>query len=148
MPYLSVGTCHDARRLPPSCLRLVENTSLKQPIYEPLVHCRLTGIFYPAEMLTSFRNSVASCLTLENIKMVRPCVVAKHLARDSFGKRASGRVLHSFNYRLNRSAFCGIGGALRGCLGGVWEVSGGIWGCFRVYFVSETAEVELKSGRV
>ena len=33
---------------------------------------------------------------------------------------------------------------LRGCLGGVKEH----YGVFRVYFVSETAQVELKSGRV
>ena len=32
---------------------------------------------------------------------------------------------------------------LRGCLGGV----GGYYGMSRVYFVSETAQVELKSGR-
>jgi len=32
----------------------------------------------------------------------------------------------------------------RGCLGGVE----GHYGVFRVYFVSETAQVELKSGRV
>jgi hypothetical protein len=42
-------------------------------------------------------------------------------------------------------------GACRDCLGGVKEVSGGIkeyQGVFRVYFVSETAQVELRSGRV
>ena len=42
-------------------------------------------------------------------------------------------------------------GAFRGCSGGVWELSGGIkeyQGVFRVYFVSETAQVELGSGRV
>jgi len=36
------------------------------------------------------------------------------------------------------------GGAFRGCLGGVQEVSGGIkeyQGVFRVYFVSETAQL-------
>jgi hypothetical protein len=41
--------------------------------------------------------------------------------------------------------------ASRGCLGGVREVSGGVkdyQGVFRVYFVSETAQVELRSGRV
>jgi hypothetical protein len=40
---------------------------------------------------------------------------------------------------------------MRGCLGGVEEVSGGIKEyqmVFRVYFESETAEVELRSGRV
>jgi len=42
-------------------------------------------------------------------------------------------------------------GAFRDCLGGVWEVLGGVeehQGVFRVYFVSETAQVELRSGRV
>jgi hypothetical protein len=41
--------------------------------------------------------------------------------------------------------------AFRGCFRGVLEVSGGIekhQGVFRVYFVSETAQVELRSGRV
>jgi len=35
-----------------------------------------------------------------------------------------GRGLRSFTFRLNLSAFCGIGGALRGCLGGVWGCLG------------------------
>ena len=42
-------------------------------------------------------------------------------------------------------------GAIRGCLGGFQELSGGVkeyQGVFRVYFVSETAQVELRSGRV
>jgi len=42
-------------------------------------------------------------------------------------------------------------GAWRGGTGGVWEVSGGIkehQGVFRVCFVSEAAQVELRSGRV
>jgi len=30
-----------------------------------------------------------------------------------------GRGLHSSTFRLNVSAFCGIGGAFRGCVGGV-----------------------------
>ena len=59
--------------------------------------------------------------------------------------------LHSSTLRLNVSAFCGTGCTSRGCLGGVWELSGGLrayYGVFRVCFVSETAQVELKSGRV
>ena len=32
---------------------------------------------------------------------------------------ASGWGLHSSTFWLNVSAFCGMGGALRGCLGGV-----------------------------
>jgi len=35
-----------------------------------------------------------------------------------------GRGFHSFTFQLNVSAFCGIGNASRGCLGGV----GGYWG--------------------
>jgi hypothetical protein len=64
---------------------------------------------------------------------------------------AAGRVLHSSTFWLNLSAFCGIGGVCRGCLGDVYEVLRGLrgdQGVFRVYFVSETAQVELKSGRV
>jgi hypothetical protein len=43
--------------------------------------------------------------------------------------RIPGRGLHSSAFRLNVSAFCGIGGASRGCLGVVYEVLGGIRGC-------------------
>jgi len=32
---------------------------------------------------------------------------------------AHGRGLHSSSFRLNVSAFCGIGCAFRGCLGGI-----------------------------
>jgi len=42
-------------------------------------------------------------------------------------------------------------GAFRGCLEGVWQVSGGFKeheGMSMVYFVSETAQVELRTGRV
>jgi len=35
-------------------------------------------------------------------------------------------------FRLNVSTFCGIGGALRGCLGGVWKALWDIW-VLRVY---------------
>ena len=86
--------------------------------------------------------------------------------------RSAGRGLHSSTSRLNLSAFCGIGGAFRGCLGviqveafrgclGVIYTSGGTGyvmgytsggrgykGMFRVRFMSETVQVELKSGRV
>jgi len=42
-------------------------------------------------------------------------------------------------------------GAFRDCLGGIQGVSRGIkeyQGMFRVYYVSESAQVELRSGRV
>jgi len=41
------------------------------------------------------------------------------------------RGLHSSTFRLNVSAFCGTGGAFRGCLRSVWEVLGGIRGCLQ-----------------
>jgi len=41
----------------------------------------------------------------------------------------SGRGLLSTTFRLNVSAFCGIGYACRDCLGVVLGVSGVTWGC-------------------
>ena len=63
---------------------------------------------------------------------------------DPAAGSAGGRGLHSFHFSANVSAFCGIGGAFRVRSGGVQDYEG----VFRVYFVSETAQVELKSGRV
>jgi hypothetical protein len=40
-----------------------------------------------------------------------------------------GRGLHSSTFRLNVSAFSGIGGVFRGYVGGVWVVSAVIRGC-------------------
>jgi hypothetical protein len=52
------------------------------------------------------------------------------------------------HFRLNVSAFYGIGAAWMGCLRGVWEVFEGHQGTCRVYFVSESTQVDLKNGRV
>jgi len=57
-------------------------------------------------------------------------------------------LIHSSTFRLNLSAFFGIGGALSGCLKGVRGWSGSNWGCPGSLLVSETAQVELRSGRV
>ena len=40
-----------------------------------------------------------------------------------------GRGLHSSTLHLNFSAFCGSGGAFRGCLWGAWGVISGMRGC-------------------
>jgi hypothetical protein len=40
-----------------------------------------------------------------------------------------GRGLHSSTFRLNVSAFCGLGGACRGCIRGLQEVSRDSRGC-------------------
>ena len=63
-----------------------------------------------------------------------------------------GLTLVHFSAQLKRFLWdrgC-IEGLLRGCFAGVQVESGGVGGCWgvRVYFVSETAQVELKSGRV
>ena len=39
-------------------------------------------------------------------------------------------------------------GAFRGSLGGIFDMSGGIRGVCRVHFMSETAQVGVRSGRV
>jgi len=58
-----------------------------------------------------------------------------------------GRGLHTSTFQLNLSAVHGIGGARRGCVARVKGVSGGVQvvGCI---LVSDTAQVELRSGRV
>jgi len=66
------------------------------------------------------------------------------------------RGLNSSTFRLNVSAFCGIEGALRDLFRvilrvfkrcrGVMGGDGGCRGEFRVYVVSDTAHVELRSG--
>ena len=63
------------------------------------------------------------------------------------------RGLHSSTFRLNLSALYGIGGARRACVARVESALGGVRGCqgvFRVcrVFVSDTAQVELRGGRV
>ena len=50
-------------------------------------------------------------------------------------RRPVARGLHSSTFRLNVSAFCGIGGVSRGCLEGVWEVMGVIRGCLGLFCV-------------
>ena len=54
------------------------------------------------------------------------------------------RGLHSLAFRLNVSALCGIGGAIRVCLG---RMLGDIRGCSGLYFVSEATQIELKRKR-
>jgi len=61
------------------------------------------------------------------------------------GRALLGRGLHSSTFRLNVSAFCGIGVAIRGCPGAVQGVLGLIMGCLGC--MSEAAEVELKNRR-
>ena len=62
-------------------------------------------------------------------------------------RQPPARGLHLSNSRLNVSAFCGIGDALRhwlsGCFAGVQVVSGGVEGC-----ISCQKRLRLKSGRV
>jgi len=54
-----------------------------------------------------------------------------------FDKNGSlGRGLHAFTFRLNVSAFYGIGGAPGGYSGGVYEVSGCVESCLRSVIVS------------
>jgi hypothetical protein len=90
---------------------------------------------------------------------VSPCAVARALAQlmmpttseeaaaiNEARHALTGRGLHSSTSWLKVSALCGTGGAYKDCLRCVCGVSWGIRG-YRVYIVSETAQVELKSER-
>jgi len=64
---------------------------------------------------------------------------------------AGGQGLTLVNFSAQLKRIMWDRGAFRSCLGGVQEVSGGVKkheGVFRVYVVSETAQVEQRSGRV
>ena len=60
----------------------------------------------------------------------------------------TGRALHSSTFQLNVSALYGIGGARRGCVARVKGIFRGCSGCVGYFCVSDTAQVELKSGGV
>ena len=63
----------------------------------------------------------------------------------------AGRGLLSYTFWLNVSALCGPEGAFRGCVRGVkgyLRGAGGFYGVSGMCFVSETAQVQLNSGRV
>jgi hypothetical protein len=47
-------------------------------------------------------------------------------------EQAMGRGLHSSTFWLNVRALSGIGAVFRGCVGGVYAVSGGVCGVFCV----------------
>ena len=82
------------------------------------------------------------------MESVSPCSVGASLVLWVVGLAAGVTLVH-FSDQLKRILW--DRGAIRGCLGGVYEVARGIkeyQGVFRVYDVSETAQVELRSGRV
>jgi len=64
------------------------------------------------------------------------------------GDGAAGRGFHSLTSQLNFSALYGVGGARRGCAAHFKGALGGVYGCVGCLCVSDTAQVELKSGRV
>ena len=63
-----------------------------------------------------------------NVNQYKPLIRGNRLLEDAgmrllAGRRyallgVNGRGLHLSTFRLNVSTFCGIGGALRGCVGG------------------------------
>ena len=58
------------------------------------------------------------------------------------------RGIHSFTFQLNVSALFRIGGVFRGYSGDDYEGSRGAEGWLWCDFASETAQVELRRGRV
>ena len=70
---------------------------------------------------------------------------------DSRADAASGQRLTLVHFSAQLEQILWDRGAFRGSSGGVWEVSGDMkehQGVSMVYFVSETAQVELKGERV
>ena len=78
-------------------------------------------------------------------------VLCTLLAESCGGLAAEKQGLTLVHFSAQLKRILSDRGAFRDCLGGVWEVSGGIkeyQGVFWVYFVSETAQIKLRSGRV
>jgi hypothetical protein len=92
------------------------------------------------------KTQVAGMRRVRSLKGANTALRALEFSSD--GRWILGRALHSSTFRLNLSAFCGTGGAFRGCLWGVKGVSEGIMRCLGCFFVSDTAEVELQWERV
>ena len=61
--------------------------------------------------------------------------------------RSAAQGLTLVHFSAQRKRFCGIGVAFMGCFGGCAGDVMGYEGLFKVYSVSETAQLELKSGR-
>ena len=68
----------------------------------------------------------ATCLVLQLKGVLHE---SHHVAALGGVAAPLARGLHSFVFQLNVSALCGIGGAFRGCLGGVQGASGSIKRC-------------------
>jgi len=60
----------------------------------------------------------------------------------------AGMGLHSSTFQLNLSALYQKGGARRGCVARVKGVLRGCLGCVWCFLVTDTAQVELRGGRV
>jgi hypothetical protein len=83
--------------------------------------------------------------------LVWTCGASASAAASAAAAMTSRQGLALVHLSAQRKRFLWNGGAFRGCLRVVWEMSGGIkeyQGVFRVYFVAETARAELRSGRV
>jgi hypothetical protein len=72
----------------------------------------------------------------------------RFLKKESEKRLEYGQGLHSSTFQLNVSALSGIEGAYRGDFGGCLGGVKGYQGVWRVCFVFQPAQVELKSGRV
>ena len=107
----------------------------------------------PVQICTQIRPKMPGRQTSHMTASSPPALVSStypsktsHASCPSLSCLMSG-ALHSSTSQLNHSAFGGIRGAFRGCLGGVRGYQG-FQGVCGVYFVTETVQVELRSGRV
>jgi len=91
--------------------------SLHEDLEEELEGIELTD-------LTGWENARARVAVAADAVAAGAGAAAAAAAAD-----VEGRGIHSFTFRLNGSAFWGIGGAFRGCLGSDENVSLGVTGC-------------------
>jgi len=134
------------------------------PILKPVLKPRLVSALETKKWCTAFKRCFQIQLAPQQPGEDAAVGQMRAAVRVCAHGRPGGRSLHSSTSRLNVSASCGIGGAFRGvyevagcsfyqfervhdsrvCLGGFRGYQRAFW----VYVVSETAQDELKCGRV
>jgi hypothetical protein len=84
------------------------------PVFPCLIDC--------GELMRPMYHTKCACVEPKSGTSVSPCheaVRRGHAEPVRALQEPGARVPHSFTFRLNVNAFCGIGDALRGCVGGV-----------------------------
>ena len=94
--------------------------------YSPGVWSTSRTSDYLAELVSTSENceDVRNALAWEVLRYLDPVAASKRMRQNMVNNRR----LHSSTFRLNVSAIDGIGGACRGCIGGVKGCQVALWG--------------------